>query len=267
MKYRTGIMYYVYLCGYTIKTAIMYRLSILIDMFSAVLTFFIQVTLWQALLKGDASGSTSFESMIPYIIIVYFTSTFTKINNSEIARSIRDGSILYYLIRPVNYRKYLLCQMLGQNAFKACFNTFVIFCISALIYGLYPVESPLMIIGFLISLCLGIGLMFEITYVCGLLAFWLQRTWFIEWFLAAFIIFFGGSAVPLWFYPEFLQKVSLCLPFRYVSYEAINIYLGKYTIEDCLGKILISLIWLLALWGIGHLMWRAAQKRIEINGG
>lgn len=268
MKALTSIMYYVYLCGYTIKTAMMYRLSVFIDMLSAVLAFFVQMTLWQALLSGQASGTTTAWSMVPYIIIVYFISTFTSINIAvTIENSIRDGSILYYLVRPVNYRKYLLCQLLGQNAFKACLNTLILFCISALIYGVYLTESPLLLFYFSVSMGLGILLMFEITYVCGLLAFWLGRTWFVEWFLQAFTIFFGGSAVPLWFYPEFLQKLSLCLPFRYVSYEAINIYLGKYSLEMCCSKILISLLWLAALWLVGRLMWRAAQKRIEINGG
>ena len=58
----------------------MYRLSVFIDMLGAVLAFFVQMTLWQALLSGQASGTTTAWSMIPYIIIVYFISTFTSIN-------------------------------------------------------------------------------------------------------------------------------------------------------------------------------------------
>lgn len=261
-------MYYLLLCGYTIKAKIMYRITTLVDVISALLAFFIQTSLWQALLAGNQMNGLSFETMVPYVIIVYFSSALTNINiASVIEDSIRDGSILYYLIRPINYRKYLLCSMLGENAFKACTNTLVILVLGLLVYGIYVPESLLCVLGFAISLAFGVMVMFEISYICGLLAFWLQRTWFIDWFLEAFIIFFGGSAVPLWFYPEILQKVSMIFPFRYVSYEAINIYLGRYNMEMCITKILISILWIIALRVIGYIMWKYAQKRVEINGG
>ena len=261
-------MYYLYLCGYTIKSTIMYRLSTFIDTISAVLTFFIQLTLWQALLEGNSAENMTFAYMIPYIIIMYFSTTFTNINiATTIENSMRDGSILYYLIRPVNYKKYLLCQMLGQNTFKACANTLFIFIIASLLYGIYWTESIFFMLCFIVSLLLGMLLMFEITYTFGLLAFWLQRTWFIEWFLQAFTIFFGGSSVPLWFYPEALQNISLFLPFRYISYEAINMYLGRYSIEVCFKKFTIAFMWIIVLWILDYILWKAAQKRIEINGG
>ncbi len=261
-------MYYLSLCGYTIKSKIMYRITSWIDVISALLTFFIQVSLWKALLAGNQISGMTFEMMIPYVIITYFSSALTYINIAVvIENSIRDGSILYYLITPINYRRYLLCSMLGENTYKACTNTAIILFASMLVYGIYFPESLFCVLGFVISLAFGVMLMFEITYVCGLLAFWIQRTWFIDWFLEAFIIFFGGSAVPLWFYPEILQKVSMLLPFRYVSYEAINIYLGHYDFEMCITKILISVVWIIMLRIVGTFMWKNAQKRVEINGG
>ncbi|MBD5524665.1 MAG: hypothetical protein HDR04_09635 [Lachnospiraceae bacterium] len=261
-------MYYLYLFGYTIKSKIMYRMTFLIDVISALLTCFIQTSLWQALLTGNYMSGLSFEVMVPYVIITYFSAALTHINIAVvIENSIRDGSILYNLIRPVNYRRYLLSGMVGENTFKACINTLIIFIASIFVYGIYVPKSFLCVLGFVISLSLGVMLMFEITYVCGLSAFWLQRTWFIDWFLEAFVIFFGGSAVPLWFYPEILQKVSIILPFRYVSYEAINIYLGHYNMEVCITKILISILWIIVLRTAGTVMWKYAQKRVEINGG
>lgn len=264
-------MYYIYLCGYTIKSKLMYRITTWIDMLSALLTFFIQISLWKALLAENYTNNASglnFEVMVPYVIIVYFASTLTYINIAVvIENSIRDGSILYYLIRPVNYRKYLLCSMLGENVFKACINTLIILGVSFFLYGIYVPKSLFCVLGFVLSLALGVMLMFEITYVCGLLAFWLQRTWFLDWFLEAFVIFFGGSAVPLWFYPEILQKISMIFPFRYVSYESINIFLGRYSLEMCIAKILTSALWIILLRIVGTIIWNHAQKRVEINGG
>ena len=261
-------MYYIFLCGYTVKSKLMYRITSWIDVISALLTFFIQISLWRALLAGNFVKGFNFETMVPYVIIMYFSAALTYINIAlVIENSIRDGSILYDLIRPINYRKYLLCTMLGENVFKACANTLLIIVVSMIVYGVYVPESLFCVFGFIVSLGLGVMLIFEITYVCGLSAFWLQRTWFIDWFLEAFVIFFGGSAVPLWFYPEILQKFSMILPFRYVSYEAINIYLGRYNAGVCVAKILISILWIIILRTIGIVIWRFAQKRVEVNGG
>ena len=87
-------MYYLSLCGYTIKSKIMYRITSWIDVISALLTFFIQVSLWKALLAGNQISGMTFEMMIPYVIITYFSSALTYINIAVvIENSIRDGSI------------------------------------------------------------------------------------------------------------------------------------------------------------------------------
>ena len=76
---------------------------------------------------------------------------------------------------------------------------------------------------------------------------------------------FGASAIPLWFYPDWLAKVSLFLPFRYISYEPILIFLGES--ESPLTAIILQLAWLAVLFLIEKLVWRRAERKLIVQGG
>ena len=40
---------------------------------------------------------------------------------------------------------------------------------------------------------------------------------------------FSGLSIPLWFYPQWLEKFCGYLPFRLTVYEPVCIWLGRYT--------------------------------------
>lgn len=73
--------------------------------------------------------------------------------------------------------------------------------------------------------------------------------------------------VPIWFYPEFLKSVSYWLPFRYMTFEPINIFLMKTSVEQAWVPILAALLWLVVLSLADKLIWRAAAKKLTVNGG
>ena len=109
--------------------------------------------------------------------------------------------------------------------------------------------------------------MFELVYVVGLLAFWTQATWFLPWYVRAGVAFFGGTIIPLWFYPEGLIRLSRFLPFRYISFEAISYYLGKTALDSAPVSLGIALLWWLLLFMAGHCLWNLAKRKMTINGG
>ena len=80
-------------------------------------------------------------------------------------------------------------------------------------------------------------------------------------------MFFGGTAIPLWFYPGWLQKVSYALPFRYITFEPVGILLGRTQGNEIWMSLLVAALWLLVLNAVDHLMWRSAVKGLSVNGG
>ncbi len=250
------------------KSQMIYRAATLSGMVSTLLSFAIQVCLWQALLGTGLENGTSFTDMVLFVIINTFVSTLTRANiATTIEAAVMDGSIAMEILRPISYKYYLLANIFGKNVFSVFTNVLPVAIVGAFFLGGAQMPSVWAVLLFLVSLVLGVLLMFELTYIFGLLAFRIQRCWFLSWYIGALTTFFGGTAVPLWFYPQALQAVSYLLPFRYISFEPINLLLGRTPIGEAWVPLLCAFAWLLVLGLLDRAMWRSAVRELTVNGG
>ncbi len=252
------------------KSQIIYKSASLSGMLSTVLSFGIQICLWKALLGTELCEGNSFYDMILYVLITLFVSTLTRANvSTTIENAILDGSISTELLKPISYKYFLLSNILGKNSYGLITRVFPVAVIGIIILliGNQTNISILSAVLFIVAVILGILIMFEITYLFGLLAFKIQRCWYLRFYVDAFTKFFGGTTVPLWFYPAFLQKVSYFLPFRYITFEPINIILNRISLQQSCFSILIAATWLVVLNLLDLKMWNYATRNLSINGG
>lgn len=252
----------------SLKSETAYRAAALAGIAGTLFSFSIRTFLWKALLGVGVRQDTSFSDMLLYVIINSVLFELTSGNVAEVIQTaIIDGTISMELLRPMSFKYYSLANILGKNVYGTLTRT-----IPILIIGLFLVSpSSLPDIShallFVVSALLGILLMFEITYLVGLLAFWLQRCWFLRIYLRGFRTLFGGTTVPLWFYPDWLRKVSHFLPFRCMTFEPINFFLQKTALADAWIPLLTAFLWLFGLSLFDKLVWRAAIQKLAINGG
>jgi ABC-2 type transport system permease protein len=186
---------------------------------------------------------------------------------NELGVEIRDGSVIMHLIRPLSFRLYLFSTMLGKNTYSLIMSALPVVLICCLFIGAVLPPSPAYFFLFLILTVLGVCIMFQLIYITGLLAFWTQATWYLSFYLNAGVMFFGGTAIPLWFYPSFLQELSVILPFRYITFEAIDYWLGKPPLSQAWHSIGAAALWTILLFSIGHILWLRVQKKLTVNGG
>jgi ABC-2 type transport system permease protein len=261
---------YIVILKKSFKSQMIYKSAVFSGMISTVLSFCIQVCLWKALLQTELSDGTSFEDMIFYVLVKTFVSILTRANiSSTIEAAILDGSILTELLKPISYKYNLLATILGKNIYNTVTRFIPVMVIGMLIISFKkkPEISMLSFFLFIVALALGILIMFEITYLFGLLAFKIQRCWFLRFYIDAFTKFFGGTAIPLWFYPYFLQKISCFLPFQYITFIPVNIILNRISMAESLLCILAAFLWLLILNVLDKKMWHYATRNLTINGG
>ncbi len=57
------------------------------------------------------------------------------------------------------------------------------------------------------------------------------------------------------------------LPFEYISYVPVLIYLGKISGVGILKACALQLIWVVTMLAVGDGMWRWSSRRITIQGG
>ncbi len=249
--------------------AYVYRVTTWLNLISAVITVMIQINLWSALLANRAyDEGITFQDMMSFVFINTLLLSFMQTTSgSALAGKIHDGSIAIDFLRPINLKYYLFAEDFGKNLYRTLFSVAPVCGICVVFYRVHVPNNLLMIVIFVISIINGILIIFYIYYLFGLLAFWLHTAWYIPWYVRAVFQLFGGTFVPLWFYPPGLAQWSRFLPFRHITFEPIAIYLGKHSLAQSLSILCIQLGWILVLHGAEQFLWRRAQHKIIVQGG
>ena len=120
------------------------------------------------------------------------------------------------------------------------------------------------LIYFIISIILGIILAFEMDFCIGMITFWLTQVRTFKYMLQTMILFFAGAMLPLDLFPPLLIKLAEFLPFRYLVYFPISIYLGK--VENPLPSFAILIVWIILLLIFSRILLVRGIKRYEAVG-
>lgn len=248
------------------KQRLVYRSSTIWGFIAAALALFLQIMLWKTLLESNLKNDgRELSDFVMYLCITAFIGTLTNCSITEtIAALVRDGSIASSFTRPTSFKNQILSVQIGDNLHRLLFTQVLPIAVVLAIFG---VKVPSLANGlyFLASAILGTVIAFEFLYVTGLLAFFLTQTWYVRFYYNGLMTVFGASAIPIWYYPDWLAKISYFLPFRYISYEPVRIFL-----QDAANSaqiLLFQLGWIAVLWGIEAMMWRAAQRKLVVQGG
>lgn len=259
-----------YLCvtWYGLKSKLIYGASSGIELIGKLVEVMAQILVWTSLLTAGSMMETSLQQMITYILITrVVTALVSSTAGEEISQSVVEGTIGNSLVRPMNMKAYYFFADLGNNVFKVAITLLPVLALFASIYGFVWPNSIYRCVAFMISLGLGIFIMFHYNYILGLITFWLIRNPFLRWHFRNVEVIFSGQFFPIWFYPDWLAKVTLFLPFRYFTYEPLSIYLSKTPENMILWTLLTQLTWAILMYVIERVLWHFAQKRVIIQGG
>lgn len=242
-----------------------YRARYLLSLAGSFIYRFVTMNLWVALYASvDQPGGVS--QMSTYILLTALIGHFSLQDvGVQFGRRIISGDIAMDLIKPYNVRYYFLCQSLGNSLFSLAFVTLPVMVVVCVVYPpVVPVSALAGVMCVLLALS-GAFIGFYLNYILGLWVFWLKNDWYIDWIRGALMTLFGGSIVPLWMYPDWLLQISRFLPFRYIRYEAVAVYLGQST--EPFVALTIQLVWLGMFILLERVIWRAAQRKIFVLGG
>ena len=78
---------------------------------------------------------------------------------------------------------------------------------------------------------------------------------------------FSGQVIPLPFFPLFLQKVAILLPFRYISDFPFRIYTSHIVENEAIIGIIIQFVWLIIILIGGYLLMNKALSKTIVQGG
>ncbi len=227
--------------------------------------------IWRAVYAASPQtqiGGYDLGQIVTYTAVAWMIRSFYYSRvDMDIAEDVRQGDITRHLLRPIDHQVMHLAEAFGESAFRLVALTVPS---ALLVYLVFPVAAPDDVgaaAAFALSLLFSFATFFELSYVVGLSAAFTKQAAGLRRLKRAAVELLGGLLIPLSFFPAWAQPVLNWLPFRMIADVPLNLYLGKYAGQEALLLLASQAAWVLALYGIGRLLWSAAVKRLTIQGG
>jgi ABC-2 type transport system permease protein len=244
-----------------------YRMEVFTNVGSLLVRLYLMKAVWTALYRQNAApAGVPLHAVLTYTTIALLMSLVLEIDGTRAIRDkIREGTIATDLMKPISLPLYFFSDGVGMTLLHA------VLIVPALILALTIVRidlpAPHVLAAFALSFFLGYLVNFTLNFLMNVIAFWTLETFAMQLMVRWMSDLLGGQIVPLIFFPGILQKIVLALPFAAVYSTPLLIYLGTIPPSGYLAALALQLGWFAVFAGIGAVVWRAAQRRVVVQGG
>jgi ABC-2 type transport system permease protein len=260
---------YLHLVSIGIQEAIEYKAAFFVFVLSAFFPIIVKYYLWTAIYKNSSTVfGYSYTEMISYTVISSLVSKITITGfKGDVNDDIKNGGLNKYLVRPIDYSLYRICNYIGNKIIQ--FLIVIVVPFSILIpFNIYDLQIEYgNIVLFLIALILALTQNFYMFYALSLSTFWLKEAWGVFILADIIINFLSGGLFPLEAFGDTFVNISKYFPFQYTIYFPSNVLSGKLDLEDIVYGMAIQIFWTILFVLISRMVWRAGTKIYTANGG
>jgi ABC-2 type transport system permease protein len=210
--------------------SLQYRAPTVIYILGYTLYIAVLLFLWTAIYRdGGQVGAYGLPEMVTYYLLMFVINTVVISYVSwEIIDHIREGFFSHFLVKPVNYFAYWLTVNASGKLFEAAAIACVIGAFWLVVGPTVRLPAdPVTYLEFAVALGLAVLLAFELEFCIGMIAFWLVQVRVFKYMLQYAVFFFAGTLLPLDVFPNALSSIAEVLPFQYLVFVPIQIFLEK----------------------------------------
>jgi ABC-2 type transport system permease protein len=245
-----------------------YRMEVFTNIGSLVVRLYLMKAVWSALYAQNAPppAGVPLHAVLTYTCVALLMSLVLEIDGTRAIREkIREGTIATDLMKPISLPLYFFSDGVGMTLLHA------VLIVPALLVSLtivhIDVPAPPVLAAFAVSFLLGYLVNFTLNFLMNCSAFWT-----LEGFAAQLMVrwvsdLLSGQIVPLIFFPGALQRIVLALPFAAIYSTPLLIYLGNIPPSGYAAAFAAQAGWLAAFGLLSAVVWRAAQRRVVVQGG
>jgi len=182
-------------------------------------------------------------------------------------REVRTGVVEVGVIKPIDWRLYKICELLGKNGLEFLAQLIVL-PIALLIFVGAPDMSHLTFLdsaAFVLLTLLAMIVASAMFLTVGLAAFWLQDAQPVYRILDKLTLVFGGAFVPIALLPHATQILVRYSPFG--VYAAPTQLFNPQILPSLGPMVLAAVAWSAFLVFLCDRVWQRAMSKIEVNGG
>ncbi|HEX3550411.1 MAG TPA: ABC-2 family transporter protein [Candidatus Elarobacter sp.] len=244
-----------------------YRMEVFTNVGSLLVRLYLMKAVWTALYAQNAApAGVPLHAVLTYTTIALLMSLVLEVDGTRAIRDkIREGTIATDLMKPISLPLYFFSDGVGMTLLHA------VLIIPALLLALVIVRIDVppapVLLAFAFSFLLGYLVNFCLNFLMNCIAFWTLETFAIQLMVRWVSDLLSGQIVPLIFFPGLFQKIVLALPFAAIYSTPLLIYLGTIPPSDYLRAFAVQAGWCAVFAGLSALVWRAAQRRVVVQGG
>lgn len=247
-----------------------YRFRMLLWMSQSVIWCLIFPFLWLASYGGQdqIAGFTRSDIITYFIGIIVLEYIVESYVNVDVRNFVHDGRLTAILLKPVNMVTYFFYNQIGFRFTRAA-----IFIITlSVVFLLYPhvlsfpthlSTYPLFFVGILLANLIA----FNIKFMLGCIAFWVEETAGIDIFYWFISYIFVGWVGPIDFFPLWFQHLSALLPFQYILYFPLSIFLEQQSLFEIGKGLVFAGAWCVLLVIARRFLFARAIQRYNAVGG
>ena len=226
--------------------------------------------LWSALLENRPGiAGYSRPQMLTYVLVMtllraWVLACVTDRIPSEISR----GKISELLLRPMPMFGYWATQDAASKVLNIGSAVLELAVFAALVHP--PLLAPASAaagLAFAGATIGGMIIYFEMSWLLGVVGFWTAQSWGPRFCFEIILEFCAGAYFPIDILPAPAQAVINRLPFPYLVFFPLQLYLGRTPASACLSVFAVQAFWIAALGAFGAFLWRAGLRHYAAEGG
>lgn len=253
----------------TISEYLVYRLNFILWRVRMSIRLLVIYFLWQAIFqnRGIIYGYDR-SQMMTYILLSQVVGTFVQSTKTQdVGNEIQQGNLTNWLLRPINYFQYLISRDIADKLLNLCFACMEITLISMILRPQLALpQDPLRIIMFIFAVIIGVCLFFCLSLLLGLFSFWTFESWAPRFLFIMISEFLSGGLFPLDILPPLIYKSLLILPFPYLLYFPLEIFIGKFSYGQIVVYFMVGFFWITISGVLLKLIWQKGMKVYTAEG-
>ncbi|AJY75060.1 ABC transporter permease [Paenibacillus beijingensis] len=259
---------YYYLAKMRVLATLAYRFEVFVSIGTNVMMMLATLFLWKTAFQGVSSSILNEQQMLAFTLIsVVLSSMFVCNVANKINQQIREGDIALDLVKPVSLLMCYLAEDIGSSISSLVNKALPMFLMLAVLFRVPLPVSPAAALLFLASVLLSYAILWLLSALVGLTAFWVTELGPLEVVKDAIVRILSGSLIPLWYFPGWVQHVLAFTPFPYTYQSPLGIYVGKIDSLAALQSMGIQAVWILILGLTVHRVWIRAKRSTMVQGG